>query len=132
MEKNIFKKGIDYKLINLNYSCTVFEGKNQIDLKDSFVIKKNDEKELIIIYCRDIIFNVKNNDCYILKLEVEIVRYYVNPEKSKCVDFDFVDKNIDDILAFVPSHVTLMVSQVTGSFRNEPLITPPSFYKDEK
>lgn len=132
-------KNVQLSLSEVEYKNTYFFGgyKDYL-LEDFFEVSDVNFKTFVIDHVR--ILKFEKNENFILKIIVRGVFYFEDDEKVKS-NFKNVKKLKEeineccaDIFNLTPSgnFVANLIANITGSFGNFPIITPPIFEKVDK
>lgn len=115
-------KNIDYK---------PFKGdKKSMTVKDGYRVISLMEKEITILYSREVILDLENG--YTLSIEVEFKRFAKECNLNDILTEEIVEQNIDELSAPITNYISLLVAQITSSFNRQPIITSPNYIGEKK
>lgn len=95
-------------------------------LKDSYKVVGKTNKELVILFCREVKIALVNG--YSLKIEVELKRFAKeNVDLDELITDEVIEKSISDICEPIMPYVSFLISQITSNFNRQPIITAPVY-----
>lgn len=103
-----------------------------VEYHDEWEVVKKGERNIALLYKRKVYFEPENR--FRLEIDVRIVASAndkSNVDLNDCSDED-IQNAIDKIIGIIPSYMSALVSQITGSFTDIPVISPPFFIKKEE
>lgn len=126
--REIFTKTINYTLLNINLN--IIDQKAEFLIDDRFDDIHIEKDKLSLIYVREIVFPAENS--YKLEIKVRVRRTAKEDvDLKEILNEKTILENADNILNLVSNYVSLLISEMTGSFGNVPLVTPPTFLKQK-
>ena len=129
-ECSISLENVTYNKLEENNGAVTLKVKDSIDIKE----KENDIDSLEIIVSRNLTFEPRSLAEINVSFGVEL-RLNDQYKNSEQLDYARVRDEIiseDSVLtSIIMSRISMLISQLTSSYGERPIVTPPSFLKDE-
>lgn len=129
--ESIVKKGVGIKLINIEYKEMESSDRGEITAADRFTIVKVEKETAELLVERKI--KATGRPAFILTVKAKVS--YVAEEGidlTEKFDKDYLKKHVNELTGLAMSYISALITQITGSFGNYPLITPVVIMDDEE
>lgn len=132
--KEYLSKNCHTELLSVSYEIKGDSaGSSKVMLEDEFKVELKEKRTICITFSRHIFMKPEA----VMDIRVSaFIEHYLDPEKLEKVDFEGLDiekeikKDLDYYIRDGYARISQVISQLTSSFGNSPLITPPFYMED--